>query len=84
MTLIRAGVSVLLAAAVALLLATTPAIAKQDDGRGSGRGQDPAPVGGRGLSAPEIDPVGVASAAALLVGGALLLDARRRSRRKAG
>jgi len=74
---------------VAVLLAgfaiASPAFADDDSKEKTEKEKDKDKDKGDKKRAPEIDPAGVGSAAALLLGGALLLQARRSSRlRRAG
>lgn len=57
----------------ALALVSVPAFAKPDD-------KPDKPEKGDRRSVPEIDPVAIGAVAAVLVGGTLLIGARRRKR----
>jgi hypothetical protein len=71
----------------ALLLASTQAFAKSDHGNGQGQNNDDQGQDGRreklgGHSVPEINPVAAGAVISVLVGGTLLIAARRRSRKR--
>jgi len=61
--------------AAALFLSSTAAWAEHE------HGHRPPGVAAKGLGAPEIDPSGLGSAAALVIGGTMLLAPRRARRR---